>query len=175
MLRRPGGRLTPCPRRTQRSTRRTFPATGLSSRRKRSGFKRGSRGASVARRSSLQVRAANPRSGCKRDPSAAPASLRLRRTRRSRSTFARSPFRRAGQAPARQVHPSLHPSRAPSSAVQSGRLRMSGVRLRVAESRTPCGIRLNHRRADDGARTRDPWLGKPMLYQLSYVRRMRRL
>ena len=24
--------------------------------------------------------------------------------------------------------------------------------------------------ADDGARTRDPWLGKPMLYQLSYVR-----
>jgi hypothetical protein len=26
------------------------------------------------------------------------------------------------------------------------------------------------RRADDGARTRDPWLGKPMLYQLSYVR-----
>ena len=26
------------------------------------------------------------------------------------------------------------------------------------------------READDGARTRDPWLGKPMLYQLSYVR-----
>jgi hypothetical protein len=26
--------------------------------------------------------------------------------------------------------------------------------------------------ADDGARTRDPWLGKPMLYQLSYVRRI---
>jgi hypothetical protein len=25
-------------------------------------------------------------------------------------------------------------------------------------------------KADDGARTRDPWLGKPMLYQLSYVR-----
>ena len=29
--------------------------------------------------------------------------------------------------------------------------------------------------ADDGIRTRDPWLGKPMLYQLSYVRRLRRL
>jgi hypothetical protein len=27
-----------------------------------------------------------------------------------------------------------------------------------------------HFGADDGARTRDPWLGKPMLYQLSYVR-----
>ena len=26
------------------------------------------------------------------------------------------------------------------------------------------------RRADDGIRTHDPWLGKPMLYQLSYVR-----
>src|SRR5690349_19480480 len=25
-------------------------------------------------------------------------------------------------------------------------------------------------KADDGARTRDPWLGKPMLYRLSYVR-----
>ena len=25
-------------------------------------------------------------------------------------------------------------------------------------------------RADDGARTRDTWLGKPVLYQLSYVR-----
>jgi hypothetical protein len=24
--------------------------------------------------------------------------------------------------------------------------------------------------ADDGARTRDTWLGKPVLYQLSYVR-----
>src|ERR1051325_5845061 len=26
------------------------------------------------------------------------------------------------------------------------------------------------READDGARTRDTWLGKPVLYQLSYVR-----
>ena len=26
------------------------------------------------------------------------------------------------------------------------------------------------RQADDGTRTHDPWLGKPMLYQLSYVR-----
>ena len=25
-------------------------------------------------------------------------------------------------------------------------------------------------RAANGARTRDPWLGKPMLYQLSYCR-----
>ena len=25
-------------------------------------------------------------------------------------------------------------------------------------------------RADDGIRTRDTWLGKPVLYQLSYVR-----
>ena len=25
-------------------------------------------------------------------------------------------------------------------------------------------------KADDGIRTHDPWLGKPMLYQLSYVR-----
>jgi hypothetical protein len=31
------------------------------------------------------------------------------------------------------------------------------------------------READDGIRTRDPWLGKPMLYQLSYVRRLPRL
>ena len=29
------------------------------------------------------------------------------------------------------------------------------------------------READDGARTRDTWLGKPVLYQLSYVRRLR--
>ena len=29
--------------------------------------------------------------------------------------------------------------------------------------------------ADDGTRTHDPWLGKPMLYQLSYVRRLPRL
>jgi hypothetical protein len=29
--------------------------------------------------------------------------------------------------------------------------------------------------AGDGTRTRDPWLGKPMLYQLSYSRRLRRL
>jgi hypothetical protein len=34
---------------------------------------------------------------------------------------------------------------------------------------------LSEDEADDGARTRDPWLGKPMLYQLSYVRRLRRL
>jgi hypothetical protein len=34
---------------------------------------------------------------------------------------------------------------------------------------------LSEGEADDGARTRDPWLGKPMLYQLSYVRRLRRL
>lgn len=27
--------------------------------------------------------------------------------------------------------------------------------------------------ADDGARTRDTWLGKPVLYQLSYVRAAR--
>ena len=26
------------------------------------------------------------------------------------------------------------------------------------------------RKADDGARTRDTWLGKPVLYRLSYVR-----
>src|SRR5258708_4992273 len=32
------------------------------------------------------------------------------------------------------------------------------------------GFRLNHGRAGDGTRTRDPWLGKPMLYQLSYSR-----
>jgi hypothetical protein len=32
---------------------------------------------------------------------------------------------------------------------------------------------VNRAEADDGARTRDPWLGKPMLYQLSYVRRLR--
>jgi hypothetical protein len=32
------------------------------------------------------------------------------------------------------------------------------------------GSRLNLARADDGDRTRDPQLGKLMLYQLSYVR-----
>jgi hypothetical protein len=37
----------------------------------------------------------------------------------------------------------------------------------VAQSRCLYGVQ---READDGARTRDPWLGKPMLYQLSYVR-----
>ena len=29
-----------------------------------------------------------------------------------------------------------------------------------------------HNRAVSGTRTRDPWLGKPMLYQLSYYREM---
>ncbi len=29
--------------------------------------------------------------------------------------------------------------------------------------------------AENGIRTRDPWLGKPMLYQLSYFRFFRRL
>jgi hypothetical protein len=31
-------------------------------------------------------------------------------------------------------------------------------------------FRLYHQEADDGARTRDTWLGKPVLYRLSYVR-----
>jgi hypothetical protein len=39
-----------------------------------------------------------------------------------------------------------------------------------AESVQPCGIRRGDVRADDGSRTRDLWLGKPTLYQLSYVR-----
>ncbi len=29
---------------------------------------------------------------------------------------------------------------------------------------------MRYQEADDGARTRDTWLGKPVLYQLSYVR-----
>jgi hypothetical protein len=36
-----------------------------------------------------------------------------------------------------------------------------------AESAAPAGLSFQ---ADDGARTRDPQLGKLMLYQLSYVR-----
>ena len=31
-------------------------------------------------------------------------------------------------------------------------------------------IRMSRARADDGTRTHDTWLGKPVLYQLSYVR-----
>jgi Flp pilus assembly pilin Flp len=40
----------------------------------------------------------------------------------------------------------------------------------VASEQTKTPPERGFRRADDGARTRDPWLGKPMLYQLSYVR-----
>ena len=32
------------------------------------------------------------------------------------------------------------------------------------------GFRLAYWEADDGTRTHDTWLGKPVLYQLSYVR-----
>ena len=39
-----------------------------------------------------------------------------------------------------------------------------------AETRYLSGFPVNHGEADDGIRTRDTWLGKPVLYQLSYVR-----
>ena len=39
-----------------------------------------------------------------------------------------------------------------------------------ALARRPVGWALRMSQADDGARTRDTWLGKPVLYRLSYVR-----
>jgi hypothetical protein len=39
---------------------------------------------------------------------------------------------------------------------------------------TATALRRQGRKADDGARTRDPRLGKPMLYRLSYVREAQR-
>jgi hypothetical protein len=44
------------------------------------------------------------------------------------------------------------------------------VRPGDAETRFTSGFPVNRERADDGARTHDPQLGKLMLYQLSYVR-----
>ena len=52
-----------------------------------------------------------------------------------------------------------------SRAVSSGRTR-TGTR----DAETRLRVRLDEREADDGDRTRDPRLGKPMLYRLSYVR-----
>jgi hypothetical protein len=52
---------------------------------------------------------------------------------------------------------------------------LGGSLRRVLRPETPANARVSAQpsEADDGARTRDPWLGKPMLYQLSYVRRLR--
>src|SRR6185437_15978081 len=49
--------------------------------------------------------------------------------------------------------------------------RREGIGHAHAAVRAPCGRRDRRGGADDGSRTRDLWLGKPTLYQLSYVRK----
>ena len=64
----------------------------------------------------------------------------------------------------------LWESHSPNQAVSSGCQRNHGVPLAVAQSLHGSEVTLSRAEADDGTRTHDPWLGKPMLYQLSYVR-----
>ena len=52
----------------------------------------------------------------------------------------------------------------------SGYRRTIRVTLAVPKTLYWRGISLSGAEADDGIRTRDTWLGKPVLYQLSYVR-----
>ena len=48
--------------------------------------------------------------------------------------------------------------------------RVSTARALRAAPGTNASVFADTREADDGIRTRDTWLGKPVLYQLSYVR-----
>jgi hypothetical protein len=87
----------------------------------------------------------------------------------------RRPWRsRAIALPRPNTNPSRAPSRAPVApfflrfwAVSCGSSREG---LETAKPPLSRGFRLGSYGADDGARTRDTWLGKPVLYRLSYVR-----
>ena len=83
------------------------------------------------------------------------------------------PSRRRG---ADRVVETQAPSRAPrpsEGAVRPTRAVLSGERRSVRKTPKPPqtrGFWLGSHGADDGTRTHDTWLGKPVLYQLSYVR-----
>jgi hypothetical protein len=69
--------------------------------------------------------------------------------------------------------PSTSRPRSRSDALAEGTRDVWGTtRARVSPLRAPRedAIADGSWQADDGIRTHDPWLGKPMLYQLSYVR-----
>jgi len=59
-----------------------------------------------------------------------------------------------------RVAPQLHPSRGPIRADSSGLERTSEPRPKRTETLYGSGFPVNHARADDGARTHDPQLGK---------------
>src|SRR5437588_187778 len=92
------------------------------------------------------------------------------------------PVPKASQQPTndRRAEPSGHPYNAKGESHRESEIAHLAVH-RVPPRMKPCPRTVRGSAADtcneagDGTRTRDPWLGKPMLYQLSYSRRLRRL
>src|SRR5439155_6963956 len=97
-----------------------------------------------------------------------PRHARLRQ--RLLLTATRRPVLPPGPSVWTSTAPQLHPSRHPKRADRGGCERTTHGALGHGNRLLRDGFRDVSLGADDGARTRDTWLGKPVLYQLSYVR-----
>ena len=86
-------------------------------------------------------------------------------------TAGRSATKRSSGTPLAPVGDALRRRREIASETAPRRVRTVTTETRPGHRRHPNdGEPPAHMRADDGTRTHDTWLGKPVLYQLSYVR-----